>query len=565
MTGSTGVLGALAAHLLGAGGLVLPHLNYSTILPELILLGGMLVILAASALSPRPLPTEVYATATVGLGIASLIASLVLWRDVTSHGAFTAIARSIDVDGFAVFFLVVVSCILIVAPMFAAGYLRREGITGCEYYVLALISGSGAMFMASANDLILIFLGLEILSIPLYVLAGLDHRREASGEAAMKYFVLGAFSSAIFVYGIALTYGATGSTNLAEIGAFLSRNVITSNGVLLGGLALLLVGFAFKVAAVPFHMWTPDVYQGAPTPATGFMAAMAKAGGFAALLRVFVSTFPTLRTSWQPVVWVLAILTLVLGAVVAIVQNDVKRMLAYSSINHAGFVLLGLEAATARGIAGSLYYVFVYSLLVLGSFAVVAAVGGNGDADHDISRYRGLGRRRPVLAVGFAILLLAQAGAPFTTGFFSKFYVVEAAVAAHSYALAVIAMGSAGVAAFFYLRVVFVMFSDVGIAGASDVSRGGGEIARAGAVAAEVREQDATLLGGAGASAVATLVAPAYVAAPELAPEGTPSEPEVSVSPWVTTGLVLCVGATLVFGIWPQPLVDFAHQATLIF
>ena len=228
--------------------------------------------------------------------------------------------------------------------------------------------------------------------------------------------------------------------------------------MLLAGLGLLLVGFGFKVSAVPFHMWTPDVYQGAPTPATGFMTAIAKAGGFAALLRVFFSTFATLRTDWQPLLWALAILTLVLGAVLGLVQRDVKRMLAYSSINHAGFILVGLAAATTSGISGSVYYVFVYAFMVLGSFAVITVVGGTGDRNHDLDAYRGLGRRQPALALAFAVLLLGQTGVPFTTGFLAKLYVVSAAVKAHSYALAVIAMLSAAVAAAFYLRLVFYMY-----------------------------------------------------------------------------------------------------------
>ncbi len=521
--------------LFAAGGLVLPHVNYTTILPELILLGGMLLLLAAAALSPRQIPTEAYATTTVGIAAAALVASLVLWRDVTRHGPFVAVAHSIVIDGFSVFVHVLVASVLVVAAILAPSYLRREGIVGCEYYALALIAGSGAMFMSSANDLVLVFLGLEILSIPLYVLAGFDQRRSASGEAAMKYFVLGAFASAIFVYGIALTYGATGSTNLAQIAAFLALNVVTHNGVLLAGLALLLVGFAFKIAAVPFHMWTPDVYQGAPTPAAGFMAAIAKAGGFAALLRVFVSTFPSLRSSWQPIVWVLAGLTLLVGAVLALVQRDVKRMLAYSSINHAGFALLGLQAATARGVAGSLYYLFVYGFLVLGSFAVVAVVAGKGDDAHDLGRYRGLARRKPLLAGSFAVLLLAQAGAPFTTGFFSKFYVVLASVDAHSYALAAIAMTSAAIAAFFYLRLVFLMFGE--------------EPADLGTTQALSAEPFPA------AGGVATLVAPTITA----------TRTEIEVSRWAATGIALTVATTIIFGVWPQPIVGFAHQATLLF
>src|SRR5205085_373000 len=260
---------------------------------------------------------------------------------------------------------------------------------------------------------------------------------------------LGAFSSALFLYGVALTYGATGSTNLAEIGTFLAQNVITSNGVLLAGMALLLVGLGFKVAAVPFHTWTPDVYQGSPTPATGFMAAAAKAAGFAGLLRVFFSTFSTLRLDWRPIIFVIAVLTLLVGSILAVVQNDIKRMLAYSSISHAGYVLIGLQAASAKGIAGSLYYLMAYTFMVLGSFAVVTVVGRKGDADHNLEAYRGLSTRRPALAMAFTVLLLAQAGVRFTTGLWAKFYVISAAVerGGSSYTLAIIGMLAAAISA----------------------------------------------------------------------------------------------------------------------
>lgn len=516
------------AAVLASAGLAIPRIDYTALLPELILLGGVLVLIGVSAMTPRRPPTGVYATMTVAIAAAALVASLRLWRDVQNHGAFTTVAHSVDVDGFAVYFLVLVPCILVVAAIIGSGYLRREGIAGCEYYALALISGSGAMLMASANDLIFIFLALEVLSIPLYVMAGFDRRRPTSQEAAIKYFVLGAFSSAVFVYGIALVYGATGSTNLPEIGAFLAHNVITANGVLLAGIALLIVGFSFKVAAVPFHMWTPDVYQGAPTPVTGFMAALAKAGGFAAFLRVFVSTFPTLRGDWQPVIWALAALTLVGGAIVALAQRDVKRMLAYSSINHAGFVLIGLQAATTKGVAASAYYLFAYAFMVLGSFAVVGVVGAKGDRRHDLEAYRGLAARNPVLATVFSVLLLAQAGVPFTTGFFAKFYVVAASVGAHSYALAVVAMASAAIAVFFYLRVVLLMYS-------TQPADPGDE---------------ATTPGPAGGG-VATLV---------RTPVG-----RLVVQPSIALGLAVSVGVTVVFGVWPQPLIDFARAATLIF
>ncbi|MGD0742239.1 MAG: NADH-quinone oxidoreductase subunit N [Acidimicrobiales bacterium] len=518
-----------AALLAVVSGLAIPHIDYTALLPELILLGGVLVLIGISATTSRQPPTGVYAAMTAAIAAAALVASLRLWRDVQDHGAFTTVAHSVDVDGFAVYFLVLVPSILVVAAILGSGYLRREGVAGCEYYALALISGSGAMLMASANDLVLIFLALEVLSIPLYVMAGFDRRRQTSQEAAIKYFVLGAFSSAVFVYGIALVYGATGSTNLPEIGAFLAHNVITANGVLLAGIALLLVGFSFKVAAVPFHMWTPDVYQGAPTPVTGFMAALAKAGGFAAFLRVFVATFPTLRGDWQPLIWAIAAVTLLGGATVALAQRDVKRMLAYSSINHAGFVLVGLQAATTKGVAAGVYYVFAYAFMVLGSFAVVGVVGAKGDRRHDLEDYRGLAARNPLLATVFGVLLLAQAGVPFTTGFFAKFYVVSASVDAHSYALAVIAMASAAIAVFFYLRLVLLMLSG------RPADEAAGEVPSA-------RVPD----GG-----VATLVGARV--------------DRLVVAPSTALALAVTVGVTVVFGVWPQPLIDFARAATLIF
>jgi len=526
------------------------HIDYSAILPELVCIGGALLLLLAGALRVRQIPTVIYTTLTVSISVISLVSSIVLWRTVAVHGPFGAIADSLAIDGFSVAFMILASCILVVAAFVADGYLRREGIVGPEYYALALLAASGAMLMASANDLIVIFLGLEIMSIPLYILAGLDQRRAESGEAAMKYFVLGAFSSAVFVYGIALTYGATGSTNLATIGSYLANNLITSNGLLLAGLVLLLAGFAFKVAAVPFHMWTPDVYQGAPTPATGFMAAIAKVGGFAALLRVFFSTFHSLAPDWQPLLWAVAIVTLVVGAVLGLVQRDIKRMLAYSSINHAGFILLGLQAATVSGISSSLYYVFVYAFLVLGSFTVIAVVGGTGDRHHSLDAYRGLGRRQPVLALCFAILLLAQAGAPFTTGFLGKLYVVESAVQAHSYALAVIAMLSGAVAAAFYLRVVFLMY-------------GGGVAAAGEASGAETGSEPAE--GAAPMPAGAVAVAVADPATTVTATTTAGGQGRLAIPLGSQIGLFLTVGFTLVFGIWPGPLFSFVHAAGLAF
>ncbi|HTT87064.1 MAG TPA: NADH-quinone oxidoreductase subunit N, partial [Acidimicrobiales bacterium] len=476
----------------------------------------------------------------------SLSLSLVQWFQVQDHGPHVAIDGAVVQDGFSAFVSVLVSCAVVVAALVVDGWMRREEAVGPEFLALTLASASGAIVMGSANDLIVIFLGLEIMSIALYVLAAMNGRRTASGEAALKYFLLGSFSSAVFLYGIALVYGATGSSNLPQIADYLARNVLLHNGLLLAGVALLLSGFGFKVAAVPFHLWTPDVYQGAPSPATGFMAAIAKAGGFAALLRVFVSTFGSLRSDWQPVVWVIALLTLLLGASVAVVQRDIKRMLAYSSINHAGFVLLGLQAASARGVEASLYYLFAYTFMVIGTFAVVTVVGGRGDGAHDLECYRGLAARRPWLAAGLTVLLVAQAGIPFTTGFLAKLEVIVAAVRANSTVLAVLAMVTAVIAAFFYLRVVLLMYSSsvgLGAGGAEGAVAGGPDVSlpRPWAGAAD---------GGVLATATDTDVAAA-------------EDTSLGLPPSVGVCLAVCVAVTVLFGLWPAPLVNFAHHAVL--
>ena len=531
-----------------------PHVDYLSILPMLIMMGGAVLLMVASSLLRKILGVGAGTMVASVTAIAALVAALVQWDQVMTHGPKVTIAGAIAFDGFDVFIQITVSIAMLLTALIGDGYLRREGVEGPEYHVLAMMSASGAMMMGAANDLIVVFLGLEIMSIALYVLAAFNHKRAESGEAALKYFVLGAFSSAVFVYGIALTYGATGSTNLPQIADYLSKNVIASNGVLLGGLALLLVGFGFKIAAVPFHMWSPDVYQGSPSPVTGFMAAVAKVGAFAALLRVFVSTFGTVRADWQPIIWGLAILSLVVGAVVALLQKDVKRMMAYSSINHAGFILLGVEAATPRGVSAALYYLFAYTFLTIGSFAVITVMGRSGDTGHTITDYRGLARRQPVLALAFAVLLLGQAGVPFTTGFLAKFGVVGAVVATHAYVLAAIAMVTAAIAVFFYLRVAVAMYSPVGAVAdpVDDDGPGDGSGSVQGTGVTERSESPD------GVASLAVLT--------DAPPADDVTERGVVPVPLLTTvALGLCVGFTVVFGIIPEPILNFAHQATLLF
>jgi len=312
--------------------------------------------------------------------------------------------------------------------------------------------------------MVVLFLGLETLSIALYVLAASHRRRVDSQESGLKYFVLGGFASAFFLYGIALVYGAVGTTNIARSGQLLSQQVFVKgdDALLLAGVALLMVGLAFKVAAVPFHFWTPDVYQGAPTPSTSFMASVGKFAAFAAMLRILTTGLGARADDWRPVVWVLAIASVVVGSVLAIVQSDVKRMLAYSSIGHAGFILIGVEAAghagDQDGIPSSLLYLLLYSVLVIGTFTVVSLVTRSGDRASDIGSFRGFGKERPLLALAMTVFLLAQAGMPVTSGFIAKFSVIKAAADNESYAVAIVAMVASVVSAFLYLRIMISMW-----------------------------------------------------------------------------------------------------------
>jgi len=439
-----------------------PEVEWSVILPLLVLVGGAMALMTLTAVSRRRVFDGFYPLATSVTAIAAAVCTWPIWDRVQDpdQGPFTAIGGGVGVDGFSVFMTVVICASVVLAALLADGYLRREGFDGPELYVLVLLSAAGGVVMSAANDLIVLFLGLEILSLAVYTLAAMHLRRVTSQEAGLKYFVLGSFASAFLLYGIALTYGATGSTNLVEILDFLSSVALFDNGLLLAGLALLLVGLAFKVAAAPFHAWTPDVYQGAPTPVVAYMASGVKAAGFAGMIRVLYLGFGTYRVDWQPVIYALAIVTLLVGSVMAVVQTDVKRMLAYSSINHAGFVLVAVQAATDRGVQASMFYLASYTFLVAGSFGVATVVGRTGDARHSLDDYRGLARSRPGLALVFALLLFSQAGVPFTSGFFAKFYAVGAAVDAGSYPLAAVAMLTAVIAAFLYLRITVSMWMD---------------------------------------------------------------------------------------------------------
>ena len=476
LTAPTGALTSASDVVVHVAG---PTVDWWGLLPLLILLVGGLLMLTFSSFLRGRAPKGLFATVTIVIAAAAAISALPLWSRVHSTdsilwfhlnhaqtGPFSTVGGAVGVDGFSLFITIVLCAAVAMAALFANAYLRREDMEGPEFYVLMLISASGGVMMAMANDLIVLFIGLETLSIAVYVLAGMHLRRVQSQESGIKYFVLGAFSSAFFLYGIAMIYGATGSTNLIDIKDFMASVVPVQNGFLLLGLALLLVGLAFKVAAVPFHAWSPDVYDGAPTPAVAWMASGVKAAAFAGLVRIFVLTFSNYGATWRPIIYVLAILSMVVGASLAIVQSNVKRMLAYSSISHAGFMLMALQASSTEGTAAIAFYVAVYTFMVAGSFGVATIVGRRGDGHHSLGDYKGLSRSNPVLAAAFTVLLLAQAGVPFTSGFFAKFYAITAAVNAHSTPLAVIAMVSAVISAFLYLRLIVAMFMSGGDDGA---------------------------------------------------------------------------------------------------
>ncbi len=437
----------------------LPKVDWAALTPILILIGGALVLLIAGSLLRGPRARKAYGPYSALVALAAGIATVPQWHEVQDHGAFTTVAGMVGIDGFALFATATICAAAFLAVLFLDGYLVREDLVGIEPFVLLLISASGAVVMASANDLIVMFLGLEIMSIAVYVLAGSHLRRARSSEAALKYFILGGLSSAFFLYGIALVYGATGSTHLATIADYLAANAFSNDLLLLTGIMMMIIGFGFKVAAVPFHQWAPDVYQGAPTPISGFMASAVKIGGFVGFLRVFTTAFDIYRLDWQPVVYVVAVLTLIVGSVFALVQTDVKRLLAYSSINHAGFILVALAQSSQEGTSAALFYLVAYSFMVLGSFGVVGLLSRRGDGHNSLADYAGIASRQPLLAFLLTVFLLAQAGVPFTVGFVAKFEVLMAAVDGGDWLLALVAMVTAVIAAFLYLKVIIAMYT----------------------------------------------------------------------------------------------------------
>jgi NADH-quinone oxidoreductase subunit N len=485
-----------AAPLLGTeiapgAGFKAPSVDYAAVSPMLVVFGAAVLAVLVEAFAPRAQRFLIQVVLST-LGLASALVAVVL-LGINDKEAVTA-AGAVVVDKPALFLqgTILVLALLAVLTMaeqsggeggtFTAqasavpgsreeDQARRAGLVQSEVYPLMLFSVVGMLLFPASDDLLTMFVALEVLSLPLYLLCGLARRRRLlSQEASLKYFLLGAFSSAFFLFGAAMLYGFAESVRLPDIARALSINdtansAVGRDGLMLLGVALLAVGLLFKVGAAPFHAWTPDVYQGAPTPVTGFMAACTKVAAFGALLRVLYVALPAARWDWQPAIGVVAILTMILGSVVAIVQADVKRMLAYSSIAHAGFILVGILAMDRSGVSGVLFYLLAYGFTTIGAFALVSLVrsggegGVGGEATH-LSQWAGLGKKSPLLAGLFTLFLLAFAGIPLTSGFTGKYAVFSAAVEHASWGPTLVIVGvlASAVAAFFYVRVIVLMY-----------------------------------------------------------------------------------------------------------
>jgi NADH-quinone oxidoreductase subunit N len=523
-----------------------PSVEYFLLCPMLIVFSVAVVGMLAEAFLPRRIRYGAQVTLALGGLIAAFVAVVVVSRSVQPPGR-SAVLGAVAIDRPTLYLQGTVLLVAVLAVIFMAERTQAKaetkvasgagvggsggldsftpqasavpgsdaereaaqaGAAQTELFPLAMLSVGGMMVFPASNDLLTMFVALEVLSLPLYLMCGLArHRRLLSQEAAMKYFLLGAFSSAFFLYGVALLYGATGTLLLPGIRDALAAHGDTSMALI--GVALLSVGLLFKVGAVPFHSWIPDVYQGAPTPITGFMAAATKVAAVGALLRVVYVALPPLHDQWRPVLWTISILTMAVGTITAVNQADVKRMLAYSSVAHVGFILTGVIADNAAGLSATLFYLVAYSFSTIGAFAIVSLIRNpDGAEDATLSHWAGLGQRSPIVGVMFSMFLLAFAGIPLTSGFVSKLAVFKAAAQGGAVPLVVIGVIASGVAAYFYVRVIVSMFFT----------------------------------------------------------EATDDTPRV-VAPGILSkvAIAVCAAVTVVLGIFPQPLLDLAdHAAALL-
>lgn len=426
--------------------------------PDLLMMGGAMVLLLWAAWKPESDAHQ----RSVGKGSIVLCVAVIGLCIYYMTKGFTSTAGVIAVDGFRWAADIVFLIATIGTTALSLNYNRREGIQTPESHVLLLFATSGMMILAAARDLMIVFLGVELMSIAVYVLVGLNRRSERSAEGSLKYFLLGAFSTGFLLYGIAMVYGATGATNFAVIGSRIAQLGLASNPMLIVGIALLLVGFGFKIAAAPFHMWAPDVYEGAPTPVTAYMAAAVKAAAFAAFLRLWLEALPSVTALWHGPVWWLAVFTMVVGNVTALAQQNIKRMLAYSSIAHAGYLLVAVATGNFRATSAFMFYLIAYTTATFGAFAVIAALGERGENRMDIRDFSGLWTVRPWMSAAMAVFMLALLGFPIFggMGFFAKWFILQEALRAESpqTVLAVLLVLTSVISAGYYLRVVMVMF-----------------------------------------------------------------------------------------------------------
>ena len=432
----------------------IPEVNLYSILPVIVLAVFGIAIMVIEPFLPSK--TRAGSAAMGWLAFAGTLAAGAAIVPMRSHPG-QAYSGLWIVDDFSTFFHVLFIGIAGMTTLLSIDYLRRENINHGEYYALLLFATAGMLVMAGSNELMMIFIGLEILSIGTYVMAGFRRTDLRSNESALKYFLLGSFASAFFLYGVALIFGATGSTNLISISAAMTRTDIQLGLVYLSA-ALLLVALCFKVAVAPFHIWAPDVYEGAPTPITGFMSVGPKAAGFAVLFRVFVTAYPAIEDRWTDVMGVLAAITMILGNVIAVVQPNLKRMLAYSSIAHAGYIAVAFTANSRQGGSAALFYTLAYAAMSLGAFAIVTILGRAKDEKVQLGDYAGLAAKRPGLAALLSLFLLSLAGVPGTAGFAGKFFIFRAAVEANLTGLAIIGVLTTVVSFYYYLYVIVQMY-----------------------------------------------------------------------------------------------------------
>ncbi|HEX8997723.1 MAG TPA: NADH-quinone oxidoreductase subunit N [Ktedonobacterales bacterium] len=526
--------------------------DWLRVLPELILLAAVFVTLLADL--ALPVGRKQWLAA---VGLLGVIASAVSLVYVNGLGSGTAFYGMVSTDGVALFSGAIVLFSLGLALLFSVGYVERQKITReGEYYALLQMSALGMMLMAAATNLMTVFVGLETLSLSLYVLCALPQTRLRAQESGMKYFILSSFASAFLLYGMSLIYGATGATAISDIARFLAAHqAALAQGfgpLLIVGMGLMIVGFGFKVSAVPFQAWTPDVYTGAPTPVTAFMSVGTKVAAFAALLRVFVFALQSQNSRWEPVIWALAALTMVAGNLMAVTQRDVKRMLAYSSVANAGYLLVAVTTASPRAVASLLFYLAAYGVMNLGAFGVVALVERNDGRGATLTDFNGLGRRNPALAAAMALFLFSLAGVPPTAGFFAKYFVFFAAIVGGQVPLAIVGIVASVLGMFYYLRVIWAMYFVEEQPKAEAIAELAPEPALAAVGAAAIGVRD-------GVAETSLVAQPAEAEGGQLARRSTVRRVKVSASSAVA--LVIAAALTLLMIVLASPLDTYAQAA----